>query len=43
MVRYAVLGTSGNCGTSLSDNLLRDAKIKAYCCNKAELIYKVLI
>jgi uncharacterized protein YbjT (DUF2867 family) len=43
MARYAVLGASGNCGTSLIDNLLRDAKIKAYCCDKAELIYTVLI
>ncbi|KAI2613409.1 hypothetical protein GGR54DRAFT_615738 [Hypoxylon sp. NC1633] len=36
---YAVLGSTGNCGTALIRNLLRrpDAKIRAYCRNRAKL------
>ncbi|KAH8701028.1 putative NAD-dependent epimerase/dehydratase [Talaromyces proteolyticus] len=43
MATYAVLGATGNCGVALIDNLLRkkDAKVNAYCRNKAKLIQKI--
>jgi NAD(P)H-binding len=43
MATYAVLGATGNCGIALIDNLLRkkDAKVNAYCRNKAKLFGKV--
>ncbi|KAH8703354.1 hypothetical protein BGW36DRAFT_393717 [Talaromyces proteolyticus] len=43
MTTYAVLGTTGNCGTALIDLLLLtpDARVKAYCRNKNKLIQKV--
>jgi putative NADH-flavin reductase len=38
--KYAVLGSTGNCGTALIDNLLRDsnARVNAYCRSKAKLL-----
>ena len=43
MAAYAILGATGNCGSALIDNLLRnyDAKVNAYCRNKNKLIQKV--
>ncbi|RAH41252.1 oxidoreductase tpcG [Aspergillus brunneoviolaceus CBS 621.78] len=43
MSTYAILGATGNCGTALIDNLLRteNARIHAYCRNKAKLTQKV--
>lgn len=41
MSTYAVLGATGNCGTALIDNLLRNdahSKINAYCRNSNKLI-----
>lgn len=39
MPTYAILGSTGNCGTALIQNLLRspDNKIHAYCRNVAKL------
>ncbi|KAI1877578.1 hypothetical protein JX265_003586 [Neoarthrinium moseri] len=41
MGTYAVLGSTGNCGTALIKNLLRrpDAKIRAYCRNRQKLLH----
>lgn len=43
MSSYAVLGSTGNCGTALIDNLLRtpDAKVHAYCRNRNKLVQKL--
>jgi uncharacterized protein YbjT (DUF2867 family) len=40
MPSYAILGSTGNCGTALIQNLLkrRDAHINAYCRNKSKLL-----
>lgn len=40
MATYAVLGSTGNCGTALISNLLRmpNAEVHAYCRNKTKLI-----
>ncbi|KAF7174535.1 hypothetical protein CNMCM5623_007705 [Aspergillus felis] len=40
MPSYAILGSTGNCGTALIQNLLKrpDAHINAYCRNKAKLL-----
>ncbi|KAK3720355.1 hypothetical protein LTR37_003766 [Vermiconidia calcicola] len=37
---YAVLGSTGNCGTALIENLLRnpDAHVNAYCRNRSKLL-----
>ncbi|CRG89872.1 hypothetical protein PISL3812_06911 [Talaromyces islandicus] len=38
--RYAILGSTGNCGTALIDNLLRqpDARVNAYCRSRSKLL-----
>lgn len=43
MATYAVLGSTGNCGTALIENLLRtkDARVNAFCRNKSKLLDKV--
>ncbi|RAL68063.1 hypothetical protein DID88_008786 [Monilinia fructigena] len=43
MTIYAVLGSTGNCGTALIQNLLKQpkAKINAYCRNKSKLLQLV--
>jgi NAD(P)H-binding len=43
MSTYAILGATGNCGTALIDNLLRNptAHVRAYCRNKNKLINAV--
>lgn len=38
--KYAILGSTGNCGRALLENLLKkpDVRIKAYCRNRAKLL-----
>ncbi|KAH8810955.1 putative NAD-dependent epimerase/dehydratase [Xylogone sp. PMI_703] len=39
--KYAVLGSTGNCGSALIDNLLRDPKncVNAYCRSRSKLLH----